>query len=376
MENKKLVTYLIVIGIWIILWIIASIINNYIWYIILFSYVLWIAGWKIYDIVLIKNNFSSNDKKYINWWIIIFIITTLFSINTLDYYQNKDFFNDSFSKEYNNVLNESIVMVNSLSEKMKTFPDLEDLWNIISDTDNAIKSKEYQKAVDYEIMFLKKIEEKNWKIEEFSWIYENLDILKENFSININDNNYNTLLKESTWYDWLIWNLIFSIFNSWTIKIKSNDEVNTWIIWSIVIYIIDIIALWYWMIYTLSILKITMCKIHNKLFKSFWETYNFPTTLAKFKWLELDEILDKINTIQEKKWFFSIAKTYYCNISFSKCEDCELWNINTNIDIIINHYWTSKNKPLIWTSSESFDISVEKYNSIIEKFKTMNLNNV
>jgi hypothetical protein len=376
MENKKLVTYLIVIGVWIILWIIASIINNYIWYIILFSYALWVAGWKIYDIVLIKNNFSSNDKKYINWWIIIFIITTLFSINTFDYYQNKEFFNDSFSKEYNNILNESIVMVNSLNEKMKTFPDPENLWNIISDTDKAIKSKEYKKAVDFEIMFLNKIEEKNWKIEEFSWIYENLNILKENFSFNINDDNYNTFLKESTWYDWLIWNWIFSIFNSWTVKTNSNKEVNTWIIWSIVIYIIDIIALWYWMIYTLSILKMTMCKIHNKLFKSFWETYNFPTTLDKFKWLELDAILDKVNTIPEKKWFFSMTKTYYCNISFSKCEDCNLWNIDTNIDIIINHYWTSKSKPLTWTSSKSFNISVEKYNSIIEKFKTMNLNNV
>ncbi|MFA5917892.1 MAG: hypothetical protein WC850_06700 [Candidatus Gracilibacteria bacterium] len=376
MENKKLVTYLIVIGVGIILGIIASIINNYIWYIILFSYALGVAGGKIYDIVLIKNNFSSNDKKYINGGIIIFIITTLFSINTFDYYQNKEFFNDSFSKEYNNILNESIVMVNSLNEKMKTFPDPENLGNIISDTDKAIKSKEYKKAVDFEIMFLNKIEEKNGKIEEFSGIYENLNILKENFSFNINDDNYNTFLKESTGYDGLIGNWIFSIFNSGTVKTNSNKEVNTGIIGSIVIYIIDIIALWYGMIYTLSILKMTMCKIHNKLFKSFGETYNFPTTLDKFKGLELDAILDKVNTIPEKKGFFSMTKTYYCNISFSKCEDCNLGNIDTNIDIIINHYGTSKSKPLTGTSSKSFNISVEKYNSIIEKFKTMNLNNV
>ena len=373
MDNKKLLTYGLVIGLGVVLWIIAAIVNNYAWYIFLFAYALWAIGWKIYDMFLIKNNYNSENKKFIKWWIIIFIITILYSINAVDYYQNVSDFNWSFKEEYKNVINDSQNIISTVFEKIKPFSSSDYSWNIINDINNSIKTKDYKKAVNSEILFIDKLAKEKWDTWEFSWVYENLYVIKIISSSDSNKNYYNAFLKDSTWFDWFLWNWIFTIFNSWSIESKWK-ELDTWFIWSIIIYLIDIIALWYWMIYSLSILKLTMCQIHKKLFTSFWQTYDFPTTLSNIKALELDNIIEKMNTIPEKKWFFSMAKTYYCNVSFSKCEDCELWKSDTIIEITFSHYWTSKSKPMTWTFTRSFSISVEQYNTINEKFKTMIVN--
>jgi hypothetical protein len=207
-------------------------------------------------------------------------------------------------------------------------------------------------------------------------IYENFKILKENFSYDKNSDFYSDFLKENTWFNWFIWNWLYQVTNNGEIITDNNNTMNTWSIWSIIIYILDIIAIWYWMIYSLNILKITVCKIHKKAYEKYWEDFSFPTILKDFNWLDIEKILENINTKSEKNWILSMKKTYYSNINFSKCGECKLNDKNTKIEIHFNHYWLSKNKPINWVKIKSFLISVEDYMSIIEKLEEKNLSNI
>ncbi len=421
MKNKKIIVIIFLIIISIFIWYISSVIARYIRYIIIFPLILWAFIWFFYNIVLKRFWFNSKNYKFIIFWIILSVIVVNISNNYFNYQEAKNVLWKEMQEDvkkitleskkilkenYNGIIKTTLKDVKDNISKVKWVKKIKYL-NLYNKIKNSNLSENYDKQLElidlHKIIikeekvfwgldiiqldsFLEKIN-KNLKEEDFikasdnmlnfydklgkiTWlnvetIKENIKTIKENLEFSKNDNLLESIIIKNNGVGGQLWFFLETIKNSWTID-NHWDKVETGFYWSIIIYIIDLIALYYWIFILLDVLKIKVCKIHNKWFEKFWKNYNFSTTLENFNWLDIEEIIKNLNTKVEKKWFFSNKKNYFLNVSFKKCPECKE---KPDIEIIFTHFWKSRTKPLLGAKEYSFIVNYELYEKIKEKIE-------
>lgn len=386
MDWKKWIIIIIMIVVWIILWYLSSIIDNFIWYIILFPVILWWIWWFIYNFLLKENSITSKNKGFIYTGITIFVITLLFSTNAFNYHESK--------KTYINVVEFTLIQDDSkiyIQELLDIeYTDYESLkkidstatekWEWLNEINKslaqiktAIWKEDYNLAIDEFKLYFKVI----WilfDVDEDLWIYieeslANLEIVKENLNITDINKIFDDDLKVETWFDWYLGFQIIT-FKAWETISSGWSDIDTNIYWSIAIYIIDLIAIIYWVIFSLSILKTLVCELHNKGYKKYWKDLTFSTILTNIN-LEKDEIINQLNTEYKKVGILWSKWINYINISYYKCPKCEIDLKETKIEMKFSFYWKSKNKPLTWLITKSFIISKEEYDVLINKLEIL-----